>query len=333
MRNNLFQGVLPTLLISSLFHPLACFSTDVNQRTLRYTPRSAEEARAWQMDLRSRFFTLLKLDDLVVSKDAFSIAMSVLSTKTKDGFERREIEFQSTPGRKVKAVLTIPTELNGKHPAVVCIHGHGGDRHSPYEPGIYNGFATELAQHGVVTIAVDVGQHNVYEAGRTLMGERLWDVMRCVDLLVSLPEVDKDRIGCAGLSLGGEMAMWLGAMDERVSAVVSAGFLTRMDQMENGHCPCWKFEGLRELVDWADVYSLIAPRALLCQNGLKEPPPDFIVPLAQEALGDVKLIYRDMGAEEKVNLAVHEGAHVIDLPSLLAFFNKTFQLSNPMPQK
>ncbi len=333
MRNNLFQGILPTLLISSLFHPLTCTSTEVTQRTMRYTPRSAEEARAWQKDLRSRFFTLLKLDDLVAAREPLPIGMNVLSTQTKDGFEWREIEFQSTPGRRIQAVLTIPADRKGKHPAVVCIHGHGGDRYSTYQPGIYNGFATELARRGTVTIAVDVGQHNVFEAGRTLMGERLWDVMRCVDLLISLPEVDRDRIGCAGLSLGGEMAMWLGAMDERVSAVVSAGFLTRMDQMENGHCPCWKFEGLRELVDWADVYSLIAPRALLCQNGLKEPPPDFIVPLAREALEDVKLIYRDMGAEDKVNLAVHDGAHVIDLPSLLAFFDKTIRLSDSMPQK
>ena len=44
------------------------------------------------------------------------------------------------------------------------------------------------------------------------MGERLWDLMRCVECLASLPQVDASRLGCAGLSLGGEMAMWLGAM-------------------------------------------------------------------------------------------------------------------------
>jgi len=80
----------------------------------------------------------------------------------------------------------------------VCIHGHGGDRYATYNPeSIYKGFATELARRGYVTIAADVGQHQVYEQGRTLMGERLWDLMRCVDLLVSRPEVDKTRIGCA----------------------------------------------------------------------------------------------------------------------------------------
>jgi len=39
----------------------------------------------------------------------------------------------------------------------------------------------------------------------------------------------------------------LGAMDERIAAEVSAGFLTTMDQMEHNHCLCWKFDGLREL--------------------------------------------------------------------------------------
>lgn len=46
------------------------------------------------------------------------------------------------------------------------------------------------------------------------------------------------------------MAMWLAAMDTRVKASVSAGFLTVMDQMERQHCLCWKFDGIRELVDF-----------------------------------------------------------------------------------
>jgi hypothetical protein len=192
-----------------------------------------------------------------------------------------------------------------------------------YDPAsAYRGFAAALAEKGHATISTDVGQHKVFEPNRTLMGERLWDLMRCVDYLESSPRIDKSRIGCAGLSLGGEMAMWLGAMDQRVVATLSSGFLTKMDQMESGHCMCWKFPGLRELVDFADIYSLIAPRPLLCQNGLKEHPSQFPVPLAREALEEIKLIYTDFGKPENVTLVAHEGGHVIDLPSLLAFFEK-----------
>ncbi len=173
-----------------------------------------------------------------------------------------------------------------------------------------------------MTISTTVSQHDVREEGRLLMGERLWDLMRCVDYLESLPQVDKSRIGCAGLSLGGEMAMWLGAMDERIAATVSAGFLTTMDHMEQNHCLCWKFDGLRELVDFADIYSLIAPRPLQCQNGLQEPPSQFYVPLAREAMKEVRAAYDDTGKPENVTLDVHGEGHVIDLPALMFFFRQ-----------
>src|SRR5690606_10542975 len=115
-------------------------------------------------------------------------------------------------------ILTVPISSDRKQfPAVVCIHGHGGNRNIVYDPkSLYAGFATDLAESGYVTISTDVGQHEVYENGRTLMGERLWDVLRCVDYLNTLSQVDAERLGCAGLSLGGEMAMWLGAMDPRM---------------------------------------------------------------------------------------------------------------------
>jgi pimeloyl-ACP methyl ester carboxylesterase len=221
------------------------------------------------------------------------------------------------------AMLSIPRGAKPPYPAVVCIHGHGGNRRTTYEDTrIYKAFASALAERGYATAAVDLGQHEIYEPGRTLIGERLWDLMRAVDLLASLKEVDRSRIGCAGLSLGGEMAMWLAAMDTRVAACVSSGFLTVMDQMERDHCMCWKIDGLRELVDFADIFALVAPRPLECQNGLKEPATQFIVPLAREALREIRPIYADLGAPGNVALAVHPGEHEVDLPSLLEFFDE-----------
>ena len=91
--------------------------------------------------------------------------------------------------------------------------------------------------------------------------------------------------------------------------------------MEINHCMCWKFPGLRELVDFADIYSLTAPRPLLCQNGLQEPASQFPVPLAREVLKEIRVIYTDMNYPENVSLVAHDGGHVIDLPSLLTFFD------------
>jgi hypothetical protein len=146
-----------------------------------------------------------------------------------------------------------------------------------------------------------------------------------------MKEVDRARIGCAGLSLGGEMSMWLAAMDPRIAACVSSGFLTTMDQMEYDHCMCWTFDGLRELVDFADIFGLIAPRPLQCQNGLREAPFMFVVPLARQAMDEIRPVYAALGRPGSVELAIHRGEHEIDLPSLVEFFRT--RLATPAPNK
>jgi hypothetical protein len=304
-------------------------------RTMRYTSRPADNAKAWQTDVRARLFTVLKLDDLIREKKSIALDPKPLSAADKGSYRVEELEINSTPARRIRLIVTIPALRHNPRPAVVCIGGHGSDLYSPYdantvlkEPAkakadrIYRGFGTVLATKGYVTISTTVSQHEVREAGRLLMGERLWDLMRCIDYLESLPEVDKTGIGGVGLSLGGEMAMWLGGMDERITATVSAGFLTNMDHMEKNHCMCWKFDGLRELVDYADIYALTAPRPLQCQNGLLEPPSQFYVPLARQAMEEVRTIYRNMDRPENVVLDVHREGHVIDLPGLLYFLDK-----------
>ena len=112
-----------------------------------------------------------------------------------------------------KSIVTSPAAgEEGPRPAVVCIGGHGSDLYSPYDETtvprdsarvkadrIYRGFGTALTARGYVTISTTVSQHEVREKDRSLMGERLWDLIRCVDYLESLPNVDVSRIGCAGL--------------------------------------------------------------------------------------------------------------------------------------
>jgi hypothetical protein len=305
------------------------------QRSMKYTSRSADNAKAWQKDVRSRLFQLLKMDDLITKKGAVAFKPKELSAEEKGTYKVKELEINSTVNRCIRIIVTTPTSKNGPFPAVVCIGGHGSSLYSPYDENtiatdrakgksdhIYKAFGTTLARREYVTISTTVSRHKVYENGRLLMGERLWDLVRCVDYLESMPEVDNSKIGCAGLSLGGEMAMWLGAMDERMTVTVSAGFLTTMDHMEQNHCMCWKFPGLRELVDFADIYSLIAPRAIQCQNGMLEPVSQFYVPLARKAMEEIRMIYCDLGKPENSVLDVHEGGHEIDLPGLLYFLEK-----------
>ena len=122
--------------------------------------------------------------------------------------------------------------------------------------------------------------------------------------------------------------MWLGAMDTRVAAVASSGFLTKMDQLEKNHCPCWKVQGLRELVDFSDIYSLIAPRPLLCQNGQKESPTGFTIPIAKQAFSEIVPVFDALGSLDQAILVGHDGGHEIDAPSLLEFFKENLNSSD-----
>lgn len=327
--------VLVVLSSSFLLKSMGLNQSSSIQRSMEYTARSADDAKAWQMDVRARLLRLLKIDDLISKRSTIPFSPKELFYADRGTYHVEELEINSTSSRRIRVVLIIPNSIEGAVPAVVCIGGHGSNLYSPYDPqtiagddsraksdSIYKVFGTVLATKGYVTISTTVSQHEVYEEGWLLMGERLLDLIRCVDYLQSMPEVDSSRIGCAGLSLGGEMAMWLGAMDERVAATVSAGFLTTMDHMEQNHCMCWKFDGLREFVDYADIYSLIAPRPLQCQNGLLEPASQFYVPLARQAMEEVRIIYKDLDRPENVVLDVHNEGHVIDLPGLIYFLEK-----------
>lgn len=291
---------------------------------MRYRCGSPEDAVKWQDALRSRLFDLLKMTDLISLKEPIPLSPKILSESKKTGYVLYEVEISSTPNRRINLALTVPSGHQGHCPAIVVVAGHGGTRHTAYgDDHGYHRIGEMLAQSGYVTVSTSVSQHDVYEQGRTLIGERLWDLIRCVDYLVSRSEVDPRRIGAAGKSLGGEMVMWLGAMDKRVAAASVTGFLTNMDQMESNHCMCWKLPGLRELVDYADIYSLTAPRALMFQNGIDEPQTQFPPSVAIRVMPEIAPVYRDLGVPQSVALVVFPGGHEIDVPAVTAFFSLT----------
>ena len=305
------------------------------RRLLAFDACDPADAEAWRQKARTTLFALLDIDDLVAAnrhdaagRSPIDLNSAVLACEQLESFTRQELEIDSRSDRRIKVVVTIPVGAKpGATPAVVCIHGHGGNRNIVYSADSpYRGFASTLACGGYVTLSTDVGQHTVQDEHRTLMGERLWDLIRVVDLAASLPEVDPQRIGCAGLSLGGEMAMWLGAMEPRVAATISSGFLTSMENLREGHCMCWDFPGLQRRWDFADIYSLISPRPLQCQNGQQEKlPGGFPVSLAEQAMTEIRRAYAVDGRKDAAELAVHLDGHVVDVPSAVRFLDAAFK--------
>ena len=201
----------------------------------------------------------MKLDDLLAKLSQIPFDPKEVGTWEMPGCTVKEMTIQSTPGRRIETVLTIPQKSEGPLPAVVCIGGHGFNQFSVYTNGkafgphpadatdgspIYKGFGSELAK-SYVTISTLVSQHNVYEPGRTLMGERLWDLMALRQLsgVVAERQQNPHRFWRALARRRNDDVAF--AMDTRIAAADSSGWLTTMDHLEANHCLCWKFPGLR----------------------------------------------------------------------------------------
>ena len=115
----------------------------------------------------------------------------------------------------------------------------------------------------------------IFSAGFTWPGLMFWDDVRSVDYLVTRQEVDKDRIGCVGLSVGGLRSCHLAALDDRIKAAVVVGWMASFPaQLQShvrntiGHTKV--VPGLYRYLDYPDVASLAMPNALMVINGRKD---------------------------------------------------------------
>ncbi|MCX7824335.1 MAG: alpha/beta hydrolase family protein [Verrucomicrobiae bacterium] len=282
-----------------------------SKRALRFRASHPDEARQWQQQAREKLFALMMGGR---RPDRVPMDPQLLKKEEPAGanYTLRELTLQSLPGRRVHCWLAMPKNAKpGATPAMLALHGHGGTGEKALRgEGIY-WYGKALAERGYVVIAPDIGSHELQQKDWTLMGQRVWDAMVCVDYLCALPEVEKTRIGTAGLSLGGETVMYVAAMDTRIKVAVSSGWLTRLDNMKVRHCPCWNFPGLEENFEFSDIFALVAPRALVLENGLKEKAPGgFPTDLARAAFADIRAAYEVFGVPNKVTLDVHDGGHV-----------------------
>lgn len=111
--------------------------------------------------------------------------------------------------------------------------------------------------------------------GTSWLGIVNYDDRRCVDLLQTLAEVDRRRIGCVGLSVGGYRATYLAGMEPRVSAAVIVGWMSSLphilDMPTGVHRGLMDAFGLHANLDHPDVATLGAPAtAILVQNCLQD---------------------------------------------------------------
>ena len=298
-------------LILALLLLLPCgLTAGDSTRTNRFAATTPAEARLWQGNARQKLFNGL-MGGAVPARVPLDAKVLQRVPCPEAGYELEEVTFQSLPDRRAHAWVMMPLHREGRVGAVLAIAGHGGTGNQVVHGESLYWYGPALARMGCAVISPDVGQHELQHPQWSLMGERVWDSLRCLDYLETRPEVDTNRFAVAGLSLGGETTMYVAALDERIRAACSSGWLTTVANMKNGHCPCWNFPGLEEQFDFADIFACVSPRPLVMEIGEKERTPGgFPVGIARGAFAEIVPAYAVFGARTNAILAIHPGGHV-----------------------
>lgn len=260
------------------------------------------EWHARRVELQAKFLELIR-DQRKPAKPLLDLQVHE-SIVVDDVYERRLISYQVEGDERARAYLGIPLKLSGKAPGVVALHG-------TYERGIEQAagliddpdkaYLDHLCRRGYVVIAPEhfvagdripaAGAYDTAEFHRkhpewTAVGKFTYEHSIAVDVLASLAEVDAERLGVMGHSLGGHGAIFLAAYDERLKAVAcncGASFFRHNPGVDNWARDHWYvyFHHLRpgllkgELppIDFHEIIALIAPRAFLDVSGLNDGDP------------------------------------------------------------
>jgi dienelactone hydrolase len=213
----------------------------------------------------------------------------------RDGYVLETWELDLNGLEPVPAYVARPITLNGRAPAVLFNHSHGGgykigkqefiDGRSYLQPVPY---ANALTGLGYVALAIDhwvfgershTTEADMFKAmlwrGQVLWGMMVYDSLRALDWLVGRPDVDADRVATLGISMGSTMAWWLAALDERIKVTVDICCLTDFHTLlaKKGlslHGLYYYVPGLLNRFTTAQINALIAPRAHLGLAGLQD---------------------------------------------------------------
>lgn len=215
-------------------------------------------------------------------------------TFRKDGYRIESVLYDAEPGDSVPAYLLIPDGVSAAHPApgIAVWHQHAGQwnkgKSEPaglgFNPMHHTGVA--LVKLGYVVLCPDALcfeerqdptgtlKHGDYErfeflryvvAGRSMAWKNILDMRRAIDFLVSRPEVEAQRLGCYGHSMGSTFTWLVGPWEPRLKCLVGNCCLPTYAAIHRGHMlHCFPnfVPGIFPHGDTPDIAALIAPRAL-----------------------------------------------------------------------
>jgi len=299
------------------------FSAQVNPKSQEFFERQARR--------RDELWSLL--GDLPPRNRG--VSAKLLQTEPGPGYTLEHLELDLNGIEPVPAVLLIPDKRAAKAPGLIYIHAHGGT----YDVGkeelivgrkVLPAYAPVCAEKGIVTLAIDSwcfskrkhvedgrqGETDAFKhmlwKGRVLWGMMMYDEVQAVTYLASRAEVDPQRIGAFGLSMGSTKAWWLAALDPRVKLCIDLCCLTDYEELikiDNlkGHGIYYYVPRLLKHFQAHDVNELIVPRAHLSLNGRQDrlTPPAGVERIARH----LAPLYREYGREADCRIELFDCGH------------------------
>jgi dienelactone hydrolase len=213
---------------------------------------------------------------------------------------------------------------------IVGIDDKGQDRTT--KVGYAYDYAIQVAEHGMAAVAIEplgfgcrrdplskrrglsqsACQPSAGAAllfGQTMIGWRVWDVMRTIDWIETRNELNASKIGCMGCSGGGTATVFGAALEPRIRAALVSCYLNTFRDciMSISHCIDNYVPGILNWAEMYDVAGLIAPRPLFAESGEK----DNIFPVAasRASFERVKKVYSVFGAADLTEQEVFPGPH------------------------
>ena len=252
---------------------------------------------------------------------------------------RRLITYASEPGARVPAYLLVPKAALGgdarRVPAVLCLHGtdnvvgHGTVVGLGSRPN--RQYASELADRGYVTLAPNYPLLAKYQPDIKALGwasgtlKAVWDNIRGLDLLESLPFVKPGAFGTIGHSLGGHNSVFTACFDDRLKVVVTSCGLDSFLDYYNGDEKVWlpekgwtqtrymprlaDYRGrLAEIpFDFSELIGALAPRHVLIAAPLGD--TNFKAQSVDRIVAAARPVFALYGHPERLRLEHPEGGH------------------------
>jgi len=302
-------------------------------KALHEAIQSRAKLRTYQSSCRERYRKIL--GELPRRSD---LNVQVTGTIKQTNYRIDKVIYESIPGHHVTANLYVP-DGTGPFPGVLLFCGHEMEAKATES---YQRTAILFALNGFVVLVIDpisqgerfqlvddsgtpttrggTTEHTLLNAAANLVGTgvvafELWDNVRGLDYLESLPIVDKNRLGCLGNSGGGTQTAYFIGFDERIKVAAPCSYIASRERNwdlvgANDGCQHIPNEG-KEQLEISDFLIMFAPKPLLILAGRY----DFVDYVGTESVYDeLKDVYAGFKESKKVKLFTADDGHGISAP-------------------